>query len=129
MIPVICFGESEEDYKKGMSFQALESQIAPVVDFMKKINIAKKVIIAYEPEWAIGSDNSAPVEHLESVFVWLHNMVNVLASAGKCRLLYGGSVSSKNMGKLRFIEHLDGFLLGRASLDFQEFEKIVKYTI
>ncbi|HJZ24492.1 MAG TPA: triose-phosphate isomerase, partial [Candidatus Babeliales bacterium] len=83
------------------------------------------VIFAYEPVWAIGTNNPSSLEHLESILAWLSSYLNPLHTHLTFKIIYGGSISSKNIENFKKISLLDGFLIGTASLSFHELKKIV----
>ncbi len=127
--PVVCIGEHEEDYRKKQTIDVLEQQLVPVMRVLEKsqqkIN-GLRVYIAYEPVWAIGTGVAADSEHLINVYTWLCHHIQKHAPMINVHLLYGGSVNLLNVDALKKVEQVQGFLIGKSSLDFQEFEKIVK---
>lgn len=127
--PILCIGENEEDYKTNNTLNKIELQINDIIKKIKNsINDCCKynVYIAYEPIWSIGSGKVADIDHLETVFAWLYKKFSLINNKINFKLIYGGSVSSENIEKLKKISHIDGFLIGKSSLDFKEFEKIVQ---
>jgi triosephosphate isomerase len=90
-----------------------------------------RIIIAYEPVWAIGTGRTATPEIAEKVHFLIRNWLSDHCSTGiadKVRILYGGSVNPENAGQLIAQENIDGFLVGGASLDAQSFAKIVQQS-
>ena len=127
--PILCIGESEQDYKANKTISTLEKQLENIEKIIKDYSNMSPCIsinIAYEPIWSIGTGKVATVDHLETIFAWTYKKIQKIDTNTKFRLIYGGSVNSKNISGLKKINHLDGFLVGNASLDFQEFKKIVK---
>ena len=123
--PVVCIGETLAEYEAGETMQILERQLTLV---LKVVGTAKKLfLIAYEPRWAIGTGLTPTSEQLNIIFAGLKEITGTAAPSWSFKLLYGGSVSSKTMPALATVSPLDGFLIGGASLDFQEFQKIVDY--
>jgi len=112
---IYCIGESLQKRQEGESavFEFLEKQLSFI-----DINY-DKLIIAYEPIWAIGTGVSASRVEIE-------NVANKLKSIIKCPLLYGGSVNDKNIADTTSIANIDGALVGSASLDENIFIEIVK---
>ncbi|MFA5075032.1 MAG: triose-phosphate isomerase family protein [Candidatus Babeliales bacterium] len=126
--PIICIGEILQEYKKNKTIDILKSQLEKIFNIIKIELISQNfpILIAYEPIWAIGSGDTACVDHLETIFAWLKIQTESFEKKINWKLLYGGSISSDSIKSLKNISILDGFLIGKASLDFQEFEKIVK---
>lgn len=118
--PIICIGETLEQHKQGATLSILEAQLE-LIQFTHK-----PLFIAYEPVWAIGTGLIPTTQHLETVFSWLANFTTKKISSTSCSLLYGGSTSSKNIQELKTVDWIDGFLIGGASLNFDEFAKIIK---
>ncbi len=126
--PVLCIGESARDENhEYLNFirKELEACLAGI-----SRNSVSKLIIAYEPIWAIGegAHSATPEEFLEmSIFIKkiLSDKFGVEAG-GKIRIIYGGSADEKNAGEFLKIGKADGFLLGRASLNPKKFNKIIQ---
>ncbi|MFW6282992.1 MAG: triose-phosphate isomerase [Minisyncoccales bacterium] len=105
--------ENNKEIKKGRTFEVLKSQIKKALK-----GIDKKVIIAYEPRWAIGSGNNCDPEEVEKI-------TNFIKKQIKTKVLYGGSVNKKNANDyLR--KNIQGLLIGGASLRPNEFNTIIK---
>ena len=127
--PVVCIGENLEQYKNGKTLDALSEQLNPLFTMLTTHQKAHvPILLAYEPIWAIGTGNVATNEHIESTLSWLAQETSKKAPLFKWKLLYGGSVKAENIGQLKTIPLIDGFLVGGASLDFEEFEKVVNYV-
>ncbi len=124
--PIICIGETKQEQSKTLDI--LERQLAPLFKAICSQTIIHTYInpiIAYEPIWSIGTGAVADEEHLEMVFAWLHQHTKQACPKIGFKFLYGGSVDEKSIQILKKIPQIDGFLVGKASLDFQEFKKIV----
>lgn len=125
LIPIICIGEAAQEHAEGRTREILEAQLASQLEI---INTAPAqptgYIIAYEPIWAIGSGVTPSAHDLSSIFHWLAEFC-----AGKCsieyKLLYGGSVNPTNAASILATKHLDGLLIGSASLEFASFNSII----
>jgi triosephosphate isomerase len=90
----------------------------------------KKIVIAYEPVWAIGTGKTATPENAQEVCLAIRNELRQIGSdeiADNCRILYGGSVKSINTLDIMKEEDVDGALVGGASLDPEEFARISKF--
>ena len=104
--------------------QVLKRQLDAIKDSVKDWD---NVVLAYEPVWAIGTGNNATREQVTEVHNWIRNYLkeNIGGKADSVRIIYGGSVNSKNCGDLIQIQNVDGFLVGGASLK-PDFADIVK---
>ena len=127
--PVICIGEHEEGCDFEQAVATLERQLKPIFDVLTavqhKIN-GLPVYFAYEPVWSIGTGKIADELHLENIYVWLQQQIHKYAPSVSGVLLYGGSVNANTIKFFKKFDRIQGFLVGKASLDFQEFEKILK---
>lgn len=125
--PIICVGETAQERDAGKTIQIIGDQLLPILTAMQNIESGINVAwyIAYEPVWAIGSNQTPTNDQINQVFEFITNLVHSMLPHASFELLYGGSVDETNAKQLRTIPLLNGFLLGRASLDFQKFEKIV----
>ena len=128
LTPILCVGESLEEREKNITIEKIKSQIES--DF-KNVNAsdAAKVIIAYEPIWAIGTGKTATSDQAEEVCKAIRDMIKNMYGddvSSNIRILYGGSVNSKNAKELFMKENIDGGLVGGASLK-EEFIDIVNY--
>jgi triosephosphate isomerase (TIM) len=130
--PILCVGENCDEYERGDIISTLESQVNAVLDNVGKClktDGCVPICVAYEPVWAIGTGKIPSVEHLEMVFDWMVKKLRSTYQASYFRLIYGGSVTGKNAAELKTVNNLNGFLIGKSSLDFQEFKKIVQCGI
>jgi len=124
--PIVCVGETKEENQQGQTLAILEKQLTHLFEQLAKVKIPTKILIAYEPIWAIGTGLIPTIEQLEITFTRLSELTKQASLLVNWKLIYGGSISSRNIQGLKGIVLIDGFLIGGASLDFQEFEKIVK---
>lgn len=125
LIPILCIGESEEERATGQTEAVLASQLQPVVDLIG-IEEFEKVVVAYEPVWAIGTGKTASPEMAQETHLFIREYLakqneNV---ASKVPLLYGGSVNAGNCEELFAQQDIDGGLIGGASLKVDEFKVI-----
>lgn len=129
LIPIVCVGESNRDTSGNYLF-FIKTQIEGVFKGVPKSALGK-IVIAYEPIWAIGQKakrEATPTESQEMV-MFIRKILSDLydqASARQVRLLYGGSVNSKNAGDFLKNGGVDGLLVGRESLEPEKFEQIIK---
>ena len=123
LTPILCVGETADEQAAGKTSQVLEDQLLPVLEVIKQ-HPSAGVIIAYEPVWAIGTGKIPSSDDIKNAFGHLSHLAR--AAAITSPLLYGGSVTAANAPLLKKIELLDGFLIGGASLDFQELKNIVE---
>ena len=130
LTPILCIGESLEAREADRVQEVIPSQLERALRELTDPQTSR-IIIAYEPVWAIGTGRTATPELAEKVHFlirsWLadHSSVGV---ADQVRILYGGSVTPENAGQLIEQENIDGFLVGGASLDAQSFAKIVQQS-
>ncbi len=124
--PIVCVGELSEEFEAGKTRQVLTMQLAPVIASLKALpgSQDKRILLAYEPVWSIGTGKMANTEHLGTMFAWLKE--HLRDAPGTWQLLYGGSVNAENAAELKKIEHIDGFLIGKSSISFQNLKKIIK---
>lgn len=123
LCPVVCVGESLPERESGKTNEILKKQL---MSALKDIdNTSDRLVIAYEPVWAIGTGKSADLNQVYDA----HNFINeILQSRFKNHtpILYGGSVKAENASELCEIKNVDGFLIGGASLQSESFCQIIK---
>lgn len=123
LIPIICVGENKETRDAGMHLQFVYKQIMRSVPQEIKFT---KLIIAYEPIWSIGTGVTPTAEQIGEVAKLIKKIFSekLAGRADEYFTLYGGSVTSKNSAEILAISGIDGLLVGKASLDADEFVKI-----
>jgi len=127
---IMCVGELADHYDAGTSDKVVEAQVRAGLANCSADDSAR-LVIAYEPVWAIGSGKSADPEHAYKTMRLIRRVVGDMIGAGaarKVRILYGGSVNSTNVEAYVELPLCDGVLVGGASLDAAEFAHIVKVT-
>ncbi|GIR42925.1 MAG: triosephosphate isomerase [Ectothiorhodospiraceae bacterium] len=121
---IYCFGETLNDYKNKKTKLIIKRQLKKLF-LNNKNNLKKhpsKLILAYEPVWAIGTGLVPSPEELVSIFKYIRDTVNNLDKKyASIKLLYGGSVTPDNASSLMDTEHIDGLLIGGASLIAKKF--------
>lgn len=127
--PVICIGESLEEREAGKTFDVFLRQLR---EGLKGITAeqAASTVIAYEPIWAVGTGKTAtPDQAAEAHAIIREDILRMFGeeTAGKIRILYGGSVKPENISALMAEHDIDGVLVGGASLNPQSFALIVTY--
>ena len=128
LTPIVCVGEVLEEREAGRTEEVVERQIAASLRDAAPDH-AKRLIVAYEPVWAIGTGRTASAEAANAVHRLIRASIAAIfgsAAAGETRILYGGSVKPENAGTLMAESHIDGVLVGGASLDAQDFAQIVQ---
>ena len=116
---IFCIGETSQEKRKKKTYQVLNNQIKTGLD---KVKNKKNIIIAYEPVWSIGTGLIPKSNELIKIITFIKKKYKNL------KVLYGGSVNSKNINELKLIENIDGFLIGGASQDAKKFIDIIKKT-
>ncbi|WP_303002445.1 triose-phosphate isomerase [uncultured Dialister sp.] len=126
MIPILCVGETGEERKEGQTEERIGSEIRTALFELSKEEAAK-VVIAYEPIWAIGSGKAATPEDAEEIASFIRKTVKETAgkkASEEVRILYGGSVNGDNMSHFLKEKDIDGGLVGGASLKPKDFLSI-----
>jgi triosephosphate isomerase len=124
--PILCVGESEAARDAGESEEVLERQLQADLAGVESGDLAR-VVVAYEPIWAIGSGRTATPEQAQEACAFIRDVVRMRgAAADQVRILYGGSMKPANAAELLALPDVDGGLVGGASLDPVEFAAIVE---
>lgn len=129
LIPIVCIGETLQQREQGKTFEVLEYQVQYSLSGLSSLE-AEKVVIAYEPVWAIGTGKNATPQQAQEAQQFVRQKYAELYGsvvAEKVRILYGGSITPENFKSIMEQRDVDGGLVGGASLDPQSFCKIVLY--
>src|SRR5487761_1623762 len=127
---IMCVGELDEHYVTGTGSEMVTTQVKAGLARCSADDSAR-LVIAYEPVWAIGTGKSADPEHAYKTMRLIRRVVGEVIGAGaarKVRVLYGGSVNATNVQSYVELPLCDGCLVGGASLDADEFSEIVRVT-
>ena len=121
---IFCIGETLEEKKKGRTFSILRNQLRGSLE--KKFNL-KKIILAYEPVWSIGTNRIPKIKELDSTIKFIKkDFKKNFKTKNPPKVLYGGSVNHKNIRLFSPISQIDGFLIGGASQSSKKFIDIIK---
>jgi triosephosphate isomerase len=129
MTPIVCVGETLEEREAGATEGKVLGQVAAAFAGVARDKVAA-CVVAYEPIWAIGTGRNATPEDAEATIAVIRNAVAEAAGAAAgeaVRIQYGGSVKAGNIAELMARPGIDGALVGGASLDPEEFARIVRY--
>ncbi len=127
LVPVICVGETSDDLEE---FGASAVPVTQLRAVLSELSAESEFVVAYEPVWAIGSGQAATPAQAQHVCAALRTVIAEeisTESAEASRILYGGSVKSGNIASFMREKDVDGALVGGASLDAEEFAKIVQF--
>lgn len=129
--PILCVGETLEEREAGKANEIVTNQIRKAFEGITNVQ-AIKTIIAYEPIWAIGTGKTATAEDANNMIYNIRQEMSNLygqMTAQRVIIQYGGSVKASNCKELFSTSDIDGALVGGASLNADEFAKIVNYDI
>lgn len=127
LVPIFCIGERLEERESGRHFEVVKEQIQNVLYRLRGVEL-DKVIVAYEPVWAIGTGKTATSDQAEEMHAFIRRTIadKFGEHADSISILYGGSCKPSNAAELFSKENVDGGLIGGASLVAQDFIGIVK---
>lgn len=127
LVPILCVGETIEEREADRTQEVVRTQVVEAVKELSSEEMSR-VIVAYEPVWAIGTGRSATADDAQSVIAFvrrtLADQFDQLV-ANQVRILYGGSVKPANIDSLLQKDDIDGALVGGASLDPESFSQLV----
>jgi len=129
LIPIVCVGETLEERDSGKTIAVVDVQVKGGLVELSAEDIAK-IIIAYEPVWAIGTGKTATPDMAEEVHKQIRSVVADISDASIAdgtRILYGGSVKPENVDDLMAQPDIDGALVGGAALKVDSFVRLVKF--
>ena len=123
VLPVLCVGETLAEREAGQA----EAVVAKQMNWLQAAPLLQQtVLVAYEPVWAIGTGVVASIEQIAQMHAFIQqHVLSLLNNDASIRLLYGGSVNADNCAAIFAVEHVDGALVGGASLKFDSFAQII----
>jgi triosephosphate isomerase len=127
--PIVCVGEMLAERESGKAETVVKTQLVGALDGLTVADM-ERIIIAYEPVWAIGTGKTATPEQAQEMHGFIRRTIAEThgpETAEQIRILYGGSVKPENIGELMSAADIDGALVGGASLEAESFAKIVNY--
>ena len=131
LTPIFCIGEVLEERQAGKHFDVVKSQISEVLFNLQKSDF-EKVIIAYEPVWAIGTGETATPEQAQEIHAFIRKLISEKfgnETAENTTILYGGSCKPANADGLFSQPDIDGGLIGGASLKAEDFIELLKIRL
>jgi triosephosphate isomerase (TIM) len=126
--PILCVGEDEAERSSGRAESAVRAQVLLGLQWMAP-GEASRVVVAYEPVWAIGTGQAASKGQAEEMHALVRHELRAIFKdqADRVRVLYGGSVTPQNVDELMGTPGVDGVLVGGASLRIDEFARIAAF--
>ncbi len=128
--PILCCGENLEEREANIEQEVVERQIRADLSNIDESDIKNKLVIAYEPIWAIGTGKTASSDDAQSMCKFIRDLLAKMYSqelADNVRIQYGGSVKPANVSEIMSKEDIDGALVGGASLDYESFGQLINY--
>ncbi|OPL07765.1 MAG: triose-phosphate isomerase [delta proteobacterium ML8_F1] len=126
---VVCVGENLEEREAQREKQVVKDQLVKAFEGIRPEGL-KRVIVAYEPVWAIGTGKTATSQEANTMIAFIRNQIKDLYSeeiSEQIRILYGGSIKPGNIEELMDMEDIDGGLVGGASLEADSFIQLVNF--
>lgn len=121
IIPIICVGETKEEYLRKKTGDVIVKQLK---EYLKAIDYSYDIIIAYEPSWLIGQINILNPKELEEIVLMIKNLILKTYDITP-KVIYGGSINENNIEEINKIKSLDGFILGKSSTNWAKTLKIL----
>jgi triosephosphate isomerase (TIM) len=129
LLTILCVGETLEEREGNCTFAIIEGQIRRGLAGVDAV-LMGKVVIAYEPVWAIGTGKTASKEQAQEVHAFIRKLIETMYEktiAEHLRIVYGGSVKQDNVDALMAQQDIDGALVGAAALDAESFGRIIHF--
>jgi triosephosphate isomerase len=125
LIPVVCFGESESERSEGRTEAVIEQQLVPVLAGLTN-DAAARLVLAYEPVWAIGTGKVASLQEIAAAHKFIHAVWSRYNFSSPAVVLYGGSVNPNNFADILALEDVDGALVGGASIKLDQWLSLIQ---
>ena len=124
---IVCVGETLEQRNSGQVLEVISNQLKPIIS-QEILPQLEELLIAYEPIWAIGSNKSATIQQIGYALSEIRKILRDvdINLSDSTKILYGGSVTEKNIAEILALDEVDGALIGGASLDPKSFSKICR---
>ncbi len=126
--PILCVGETLEQRENKLTEKIIKNQLEDDLEGIKSLKV-KNLIIAYEPRWAIGNGHYCPVEEASKVHNYIHKILKSKTNVKKFKIIYGGSVNSKNISSFLEKKEIDGVLIGHAGIEPKEIKKMASVSL
>ena len=125
---VFCIGETQAQYEQNQTQDVLAAQLTVVKQLAAECdNLSSKLIIAYEPVWAIGTGKTPTIQEVQNIHAFINTtLTDIDASLATTPILYGGSVKADNAAEIAQCPNVNGVLVGGASLDATSFTQIIQ---
>lgn len=128
LVPIVCVGEVLQEREDGITAEVVRLQTKLALKGLSADDV-KKVVVAYEPVWAIGTGKTATSQDANDTISEIRNAIKEVFGtvAEEVRIQYGGSMNPQNVAELMAMSDIDGGLIGGASLKAEDFSKVVNY--
>ena len=120
LVPILCVGETASEREKGLSQKVVAAQLQAMT------HRTAPIIIAYEPVWAVGTGKRPPPSEINAMHQYIREQLHGVPEGESVRILYGGSVEHASVSALMREPHIDGVLVGHASLSVTEFLDLIE---
>jgi len=131
LTPVLCIGETAEQRRKKETFKTVERQLKKALEKLTRAKLSK-LVIAYEPVWAISPNPACSVDEAETMILFTRKTLNKIAGrkySKTVKVIYGGNANGENAGDFLSSPWIDGLLVGAASLRIKEFLGMTKKSV